>query len=125
MMFSGLMSRWMIPAAYAAESLRNLNTNHQDFIQRKRFFLSELFAKSVAIDQFSRDVVLTISPTDFINSEDVRMIQCRRCFGFLNEASKFVCIPANFFVEEFDRDFAVEFRVLGQIHFAHTTFTNL
>ena len=59
---------------------------------------------------------------DLMNGQDVWMIQCRGGLGFLDKASQLVRVPAEFFVQEFDRDFAIEFRVLREIDFTQHRF---
>src|SRR5262245_26682878 len=52
------------------------------------------------------------------------MVECRCSLCFLNEASEFLSVLAEFLIEEFDRDLTIKLRVLRQVHFAHTAFAD-
>src|SRR5215471_14962699 len=88
--------------------------------------------QSVAIDEFSGDVMhalphgrATASLANLIDGEYVRMIECGRRPGFANKPIQLLLILAEFFVEKFDRDLAIELRVLRQIDFAHSAGADL
>ena len=74
--------------------------------------MREMLAKSLAVDQFSRNVVLAVHLANFINGQNVRMIERGRSLGFPDEPVEFVFILAEFFIEEFDRYFPIELSVL-------------
>ena len=74
--------------------------------------MQEMLTQSLAVDQLGRDIVFAIYLTDLINGQNVRMIESRCGFGFLNKTIQLISVLAEFFVQEFDRDFAIKFCVL-------------
>ena len=76
--------------------------------------MPEMLPQGLAVDQFGRDIVLPVYLADLIDSQNVRVIKSRCGFGFLNKTIQLICVLAEFFVQEFDSDLAIEFRVLGE-----------
>ena len=74
-MFSGLISRWTMPASCAAASalatwiVRSSASVHRDGPTRQP--LPQRFA----FDQLARDIVRRVILTDLVNGQDVRMIE--------------------------------------------------
>jgi hypothetical protein len=101
------------------EGLRNLHADLEDYIELKRFPMREMLTQGLAFDQLGGDIVLAVYLTDLINGQNVGVIECGSCLGFLNKTIQLVCVLAEFFVEKFDSDFAVQFCVLGQVHLTH------
>src|SRR6266550_3146475 len=60
-----------------------------------------------------------VNLTDFVNRNDVRMIERRSGLGFTDKAAHPVFIFSKFLWQNFQSDFTVEFGVLSQIHLAH------
>src|SRR5678815_5794996 len=74
-----------------------------------------MLTQGLALDQFCSDIVIAINFSDLINSQNVWVIESGSCLGFLDKAIQFVRVFAELIVQELDRDFAIEFRVLGEI----------
>src|SRR5882724_8093351 len=101
------------------ERFRNLHADLQDRLELERFFMREVLTQGFAVDQLGRDIVFAVYLTDLINSQNVRVIESRRGFGFLDKAAQLVGVLAEFFVQKLDSHSAVKFCVLSQIHLAH------
>src|SRR5687768_1984025 len=84
-----------------------------------------MLTKSLAVNQLGGDIVFAVDLTDFINSQDVGMIERGSGFCFLNKTIQFVFIFTEFVVKEFDRHLPIEFSVLRQIHLAHSARSDL
>lgn len=78
-----------------------------------------MVTKRFAFDVFDGYVVLTISLTDFMNRQDIGMIESRGSFGFLHETTDAFGILGEFGGQQFERDFALEQSVLRKINLAH------
>ena len=87
--------------------------------------VSHLFAQRLAINKFSGYEANRISLVDLVDREDVGMIQRGSSFCFLHKAAHPILIGCKLGGQNLKRDFAIEFRVPGQIHLAHSTFTYL
>src|SRR5262245_24027329 len=68
--------------------------------------------------------VVVFAP-DFIDSENVRMVERRRGLGLLNEALEAVLMGRDFAREEFQGYRTAELSVLGSIDLTHSSRTNL
>ena len=77
------------------------------------------------VHQFHHDEGLAVVLADFVNGDDVGMVQRRSSFGLLDEASAAVGISAARFGQQFDGDQAFQARIPGLIDPAHTTLTDL
>ena len=62
---------------------------------------------------------------DFINVRDVRMIQRCGRFCFAHEAVHSIAVRSDLRGQDLQRNFTIEFRVLRQIHFAHSARADL
>ena len=82
-------------------------------------------AQRHAVNKLHRNEVHAVSFTNFIDVSDVRMIERRRSFGFLDKPSHSILIRSQFSRQNLQRHLAFELRVLRQIHFAHSTFADL
>ena len=83
-MFSGLISRCTIPAAWATDSaLANCPRDLQRLVRRNRP-LHQAFTERLAVDELGRDVVGGFDLSDLVNGHDVGMVQSRSgaCFAF-------------------------------------------
>src|SRR6185369_15770794 len=58
---------------------------------------------------------------DFVNSDDVRVIECGSSLRFLLETLQAIAVIHNFSRKNFERYFAIEPHVLSQINLAHST----
>jgi hypothetical protein len=84
-----------------------------------------LLAQRNAVDELHGDEIHAIAFTNFIDMSDVRMIQSRRGFRLLGKAPHPILIAGEFGGKYFQRHLAIEFRILRQIHLAHSAFANL
>src|SRR5678815_408446 len=84
-----------------------------------------MLTQGLAVDQFRSDIVIAINFSDLINSQNVWVIKSGSCLRFLDKAIQFVRVFAELIVQELDRDFAIEFRVLGEIDFTHAAGSDL
>jgi hypothetical protein len=71
------------------------------------------------IDELGGDVVAAVVNSDFVNSENVWMIEIRRCRSFLFESMESILVGSEFLAEDLDRDLATELHVFGKINHAH------
>ena len=88
-------------------------------------FAMDLLAQGIALDVLHRDEMQPINFTNLVDVRDVWMIQRGRGFRFTNETFHPVAIRSHIRRKNFQRNFAIEFRVLRQIHLAHSTLANL
>src|ERR1051325_8489024 len=58
---------------------------------------------------------------DFVNSDDVRVIECGSSLRFPLETLQAIAVIDNFSRKNFERYFAIEPHVLSQINLAHST----
>ena len=65
-----------------------------------------------------------LSP-DFIDVSDIRMIQSGRGLRLAHKTLQPIAIRCQVRRRDFQRDSAIKVRVLGEVHFAHATCTNL
>ena len=63
--------------------------------------------------------------TDFVDRDDIGMIERRNGSGLTDKPAHAVSIFGEFRWQNFQRDATVEFRVLGQVHFAHPALADL
>ena len=79
-----------------------------------------LLAQRGTIDKLHSDEVHAVTLTDFMNGSYVRMVKRRCGLRFLYETAHTVLVCCEVSGEDFQRDFAIKFCVLGQIHFTHS-----
>src|SRR2546425_12839146 len=105
------------------ERTTNLNRD----LQRLRQIQSRTNAlpQSLAVNKLSGDETRTPSDADFINREDVRMIQSRGRPGFLNESLQTLLIRGQGFRKNLNRDRSIQLQVAGEIDLTHSALTNL
>ena len=60
-----------------------------------------------------------------MDSNYVGVIQCGGSLCLLNESVHAIAIAGNFSRKNFQSNFAIEFHVLSQIHFAHSALADL
>lgn len=78
-----------------------------------------LFAQGLAVDKLHRDEVDIIALVDFVDVSNVRMIQGGGRLPLLNEAAHATLVSSERGRQDFERDFAIEAGVFGQINFTH------
>ena len=79
----------------------------------------EQVAQRVSLDQFHGDVTSALHHSQFINRDDVGMVECRRGSRFLLEALQMLRVTSHFVGQDFERHFASETAVPRAVHFAH------
>src|ERR1700737_2286091 len=77
------------------------------------------------VKKLHSDERLTILFADVMNSANVRVIQCRCGLGFALKTGECLRVTRNFFRQEFEGDEAMQPRILGLIHNAHSPATEL
>src|SRR6185369_12709738 len=74
----------------------------------------------LAFDVFHRDVRLAIVFANFVDREDVRMVQRRRRARFLKETPAAILLLNVFRRKQLERDDALEFVIVSLVDRAHT-----
>ena len=80
-------------------------------------------SQSDTVDELGSDERDVIMAADFVNRQDVRMVESGGGFGFLNETFDAALLGGDVVGEELERDWAAEFGVLSAVHLAHTSRT--
>ncbi len=102
------------------ESFGNVLQHAQEF--RKLFvFVANLVAQRHAIDVFHRDEVEAVCFADLVDVCDVWMIERRGRRRLLFEAAHPILVQSELGRQDFQRDFAIQARVLSEVDFAHPT----
>ncbi len=101
----------------ARQSVRNLN--HQIDQRPELSFALDAVAQGLARDVFHRDVVIRVCHADFVNREDVRMVERRRRLGLELKSRDGIAVVARFRRKNLDRDVAAQPRVAGAIDLPH------
>src|SRR5947209_13614443 len=112
MMFSGLMSRCTIPAL-CGQGAGRLDRDVESFAQAQSVALDAL-TKRFTFDELGGHELLSVDLAEFMNSQDVRMIECRRSLCFLLKASQAVFVSGVIGGQKFKRDSAIEQFVFRQ-----------
>src|SRR5439155_337387 len=105
------------------ERTTNLNRDLQSLsqIQSRTYALPQ----SLAVDELRGDETRIAGGADFIDREDVRMIQGRGCPGFLNESLQTLLIRGEGFRKNLNCDRSIQLQVAGEIDLTHSALTNL
>ena len=82
-------------------------------------------SQRLAIDKLHRNEMLPINFINLINVSDVRMIERCGRLCFLHKAPHAIFISDNVSGQNFQRHFAIELRVLREIHFPHSARADL
>jgi len=79
----------------------------------------------LAVDELHHDEVSPIVLVDLVDGDDVRMIQRRRSFGFVNEPllARLVCQLLG--TQDFDANETIEPQIAGLIDNTHSAFAEL
>ena len=83
-----------------------------------------MLAKSFAFDELRGDKVHRVDLFDFMNGDDVWMIQRGSSLGFLNKATHARLIGSNIGGQDLQSHSAIEFCVLREIDLTHSAFTD-
>ena len=80
-------------------------------------------SQSDAVDELRCDEGGVVSASDFVDSQDVRVVERGGGFGFLDETFDAALLGGDVVGEEFEGDWAAKFGVLCSVHLAHTACT--
>src|SRR5262245_53818227 len=80
--------------------------------------------KCLAIDEFGRNKTRSIGGADFVNRQDIGMVERRSGFRFLHEPLQAVFVRRELFRQYLDRYRPIELGVVGKVNFAHTAGTD-
>src|SRR5712671_4234712 len=83
-----------------------------------------LFAERDAVYKLHRDEVSPATLADLIHVCDVRMIERRRGFRFLDETAHAILVCSHLGGQNFQRHLTIEGCILGQIDFTHSPRSN-
>src|SRR6266850_514382 len=83
-----------------------------------------LLAESHAFDKLHGDEVRPATLTDFVNVRDVRMIERRGGRRLLFKAAHSIMVSSHLHRQSLQSDFAMEPRILRQVHLAHSAFAD-
>src|ERR1041384_7961062 len=86
--------------------------------------LAHVVPECDAFDELRGDERRVFRAADFVDGENVWMIESRRGFRFLDEAAHAALVNGKFAEEEFESDRATELGILRPIHLPHSTRTN-
>jgi len=104
------------------ETFGNVLHDAQEF--REVFvFVANLVAQRHAIDVLHCDEVEIIHCSDLVDVRDVWVIERRGRRGFLFEAPHSILVRSEVSRQDFQRDFAIQTRVLREVNFAHAART--
>ena len=84
-----------------------------------------MLAKRFAFDELRGNESRILGCSDFVNRQDVRMIQRRRSFRFLDKALETVLIRGKTLRKDLDRNHAVQLGIKREINLAHATSAEL
>ena len=118
-MFAGLISRWMMPAAWAASSASAISMatdSSESGVQRTS---GDAVLQRHAVQILHDDERLPVLLADVVDGADVGMVQggCGACFP--PKARERLRVLGQFFGKKLQGDEAVQPRVLGLIDHAH------
>src|SRR6185436_3229192 len=99
-------------------SLGDLRADVDDLPRRQRALVDHR-AEVGALDVLHHDVRRVRIGADFVDGDDVRVVQRRRRARFVGEARERVAVRRYLRREHLDRDAAAELRVAGDIHLTH------
>src|SRR5262249_12552099 len=83
---------------------------------------TDFFTQSLPFDKFRRDEMRMGFLSDFMNGNDVRMIERGGSFGFLDESPKTLVVAGKSSRQKFERNAPIQPAIFSQIHLAHSTF---
>ena len=88
---------------------------------------SDALAQCFAVDKLSGDELFGVDLVDFVDGENVWVVERRRCFGLLHKSSHAIAglIVDHVRRQNFQCDFAIEFGVVGEVNLTHATRTEL
>ena len=80
-------------------------------------------AQGFAVDEFSGDELFGIDLVDFVDGENVWVVECRSRLSLLQKPSHAIAglVIDHIRRQNFQGDFAIEFGIVGEINFTHAT----
>jgi hypothetical protein len=107
---AGCMSR--------GECARDLRSHIENFAELYRR-VPHALAQRLAVNELHGDEVRPVALTNLMDGRNVGMIERSRSFRFLNETAHAVLVCREVGGKNLQRNLAIEFCVLRQIHLAH------
>src|SRR5262245_18075847 len=117
-MFSGLTSRWRMPAAWAAARPVGHPDEQLDDLSPGPFLSERPLLERAAIDEFRYEVLTPFEFAGIEHSQDVRMVERRGQLRLALESAASACV-GQIVGQEFDGDRPIELRVERAIKLAH------
>ena len=105
------------------EAVGNLRAQLDGPLHRQRTVIDEI-AQRLSFDQFHREIRGVIEAADFVDRNDVRMIESGGSARFLLETFEARRVAGEFFRQNFDRHRTPEARVARAEDFAHAASAN-
>src|SRR5271165_3906651 len=113
-------------AVCGGQSIRDLLGTPERLAQPQTFARDQLI-KRLSVNILHRNKVqefaVHFSAVDVVNGNDIVMVQGRGQLRLLNETRPALRIANRPSTQDFDRDFAPEPGIRGQVNFAHSSFT--
>ena len=100
------------------QTFRRLRRNFNCFLDGQRAGGNQL-AHGLAFDQFHRDVVSGTIASEFVDGNDIGMIESGCRAGLLLEAPQAIAVSGESGRQNLDRNPAVQARILRPVHLAH------
>src|SRR5438128_1410814 len=82
-------------------------------------------AQRLSLDKLSSNEMSRSRFVNLVNRDDVRMVQCRSSLGFLHKPTHAIRMSSNLSGQNLKSNFAIQFRILRQIDFAHSARADL
>ena len=118
-MFAGLMSRWMMPAVWAASSASAIWIPSRSTVSSPSGPAASRSCSVVALQILHGDERASVLLADVVDRADVWMVE-RRCGpGFALKAAQGLGITRQIFGDELERNGTVKPRIFGFVHHAH------
>jgi hypothetical protein len=117
-MLAGFRSRWMMPASWALERVRDLLRDRQRFVGRDRAQRDPIGQRR-AFHELQHQRAHAVRFFQTVDRADMRMIQRGKYLRFTFEASEAVRIGSECLGQDLERDVAIQLRIARAIHLAH------
>ena len=119
LMFAGFKSRWMMPCSCAASSTRDLFRDEQRLGDRDRP-AREALREVFTLDELHNQRPDAVRLLEAVDVRDVLMVQRGQRPGLALKPRDPLCVGGERLGQDFDRDGAIQLRVLRSIDFTHT-----
>ena len=120
-MFAGLMSRWMIPLLWAAQSASAISIPHASTSRKRQRAARNMMFKRCAFHEFHGNERLAVLLIDFVDGADVRMIQRGGRTRFSAKTFESPRMPGHIAGQKLEGDEPAERGVLGFVDDAHAS----